>query len=91
MNKVMESMENVLIEWFCIGNDNQYKKGERVEELWYDEEYSDRDNYGDEFVDKWIDLKNRLKNGSVINDEWNDEFHFELKGEDILMWFIIKN
>jgi hypothetical protein len=68
----MEKMENVLIEWFGCGNDNEYKVGERVEYLWEDIEYSDRDNYDDEFVDEWVDLKNRLKNGNIVNDEWDE-------------------
>jgi hypothetical protein len=55
-----------------------------------DDEYNDRENYDDEFVDGWIDLKNRLRNGNIVNDEWDVEFNFELRGEDILMWFIEK-
>ena len=86
----MEKMENVLIEWFGCGNDNEYEVGKRIEELWLDIEYNDRENYDDEFVDGWIDLKNRLRNGNIVNDEWDIEFNFELRGEDILMWFIEK-
>ena len=85
-----ERMENVLIEWFGCGNDNEYEINERVEELWEDVEYSDRDNYDDEDVDRWIDLKNRLKEGNIVNNEWDVEFNFELRGEDVLMWFINK-
>ncbi len=86
----MEKMENVLIEWFGCGNDNEYGVGERVEMLWENIEYSDRENYDDEFVDSWEDLKSRLRNGNIVNDEWDIEFNFELRGEDILMWFIEK-
>jgi hypothetical protein len=84
----MENFENELIEMFNSGNDNYYGEGERVEELWLDDEYNDRENYDDEFVDGWIDLKNRLRNGNIVNDEWDVEINFELRGEDILMWFI---
>jgi len=85
-----EKMDDVLIEMFGCGNDNEYVEGEYVEYLWEDEEYNDKDNYDDEFVDEWNDLKNRLRNGKLINDKWYDEMNFELRGEDILMWFISK-
>lgn len=90
MNKVMENFENELIEFWGCGNDSEYEVGERVEYLWEDSEYSDRENYDDGFVDGWIDLKNRLRNGKIVNDEWDVEMNFELRGEDILMWFIEK-
>jgi len=77
-------MEEILIDLFSCGNDNEYESGERIECLFEDEEYNDRENYDDEFVDDWIELKNRLKNEMIVNKKFN----FELVGEDILMWFI---
>ena len=81
-------MEKILIDLFGCGNDNEYKIGERVECLFEDDEYNDRENYDDDFVDGWIELKNRLKNGMIVNKEFNGDINFELVGEDILMWFI---
>jgi len=81
-------MENELIELFGCGNDNEYVVGERVESLWEDEEYNDVDNYGEDWVEDWIDLKNRLKGGMIVNKDYNVDINFELVGEDILMWFI---
>ena len=81
-------MEEILIDLFGCGNDNEYEIGERVECLFEDDEYNDRENYDDDFVDGWIELKNRLKDGDIVNKEFNGDINFELVGEDILMWFI---
>ena len=85
----MENFENELITMFCEGNDNYYGEGEKVEIDWEDEEYNDKENYDDEFVDGFRDLKKRLKKGSIkVEEDDGIVYNFELKGKDILMWFI---
>jgi hypothetical protein len=90
MNKVMENFENELIMMFVDGNDNYYGEGKKVEYLYEDIEYGDKDNYDGEFVNNWIDLKDRLKGGDIKIEMGFDNivYNFELKGEDVLMWFI---
>lgn len=83
-----KGLEFDLIEMFGCGNDNEYVVGERVEYLWEDEEFNDLDNYSEEFVNGWNELKDRLKGGMIVNKEFLGDINFELVGEDILMWFI---
>lgn len=81
-------MENELIEMFNNGNDNYYGKGKKVKYLFEDDEFNNDENYDEEFIDGWEDLKNRLKEGKIIIEDDDIVYNFELKKEDILMWFI---
>jgi len=86
----MKNFENELITMFVEGNDNFYGEGERVEIEFENDEYNNKENYDDEFVNGFRDLKKRLKKGNIeikVEDD-NIVYNFELKGEDILMWFI---
>jgi hypothetical protein len=85
----MENMESILMGMVLGSDDCYYGEGKRVEWLWEDEEYGDEKSYDDVFVGGWKDLKNRLRKGNIVYNGWFDvEMNFELRGEDILMWFI---
>jgi hypothetical protein len=86
----MMKMEEVLIDEFFVGNEGGYEIDERVECFYCDEEYSDEDNYDDEDIEMWNDLKDRLRKGSLVVSKEYGVFNFELVGEDVLMWLINK-
>ena len=86
----MMKMEEVLIDEFFDGNEGEYEIGERVECFYCDEEYSDDDNYDEDDIEMWNDLKDRLRGGSLVVSKEYGVFNFELVGEDVLMWLINK-
>jgi hypothetical protein len=78
-----------MIEDFNCGNDNEYKPGSKVKFLYEEDEKSNIDNYEEEDVKNFYEVREFIKNnGDKVKyiGEFNDkplEYTFKVIGNDI--------
>ena len=92
-SNVVKYFEDMILE-FCEGNDNYYGEGNLVSFVYEDDERGDADFYGEEEVEKFVEVREFIRNegGEVkyigsFNDE-DLEYTFKIIGEDIECSFI---
>lgn len=91
MNELIKNYLESMIYDFCCGNDNEYKKGKLVKFKYEEEEKGDLNNYDEEDVNMFYEVRKYIKEvGEVIylNEDDGIEYKFVVKKKDIVCSFI---
>ena len=91
MNELIKNYLESMIIRFCEGNDNEYKKGKLIKFKYEEIEKGDVDNYGEEEVNMFYEVRNYINEVKEVNYLFGDnkiEYKFIVKKKDIVCSFI---
>ena len=88
---MIESYLKEMIYDFCVGNDNEYEIGEEIEFRYEEIEKGDLDNYDEEDVNRFYEVRKYISEvGEIVYLDENSkiEYKFEVIENDIVCRFI---
>jgi hypothetical protein len=91
MEQRIKDYLELMVRNFCEGNDNEYDEGELMEFRFEECERGDIDNYGEEEVNKFYEVRKYISEvGEVSYLDENDkiEYTFTVENDDIVCKWI---